>query len=118
MPHSSNLSACHSCVTTHCHGCSQRPAIQSRWSRRDFVAAGALAFTPLRSFASASPPRQAPISLPLRVQPVLTYEIPQKREGTSYRSWGGVQTEQDLAQEKERIGRELAALRPATPSMS
>jgi hypothetical protein len=66
---------------------------------------------PLRNVAMQAGGRQAPIALPLKVQPVLTYEIPRKREGTSYRNWGGVQTEADVAQEKERLGRELQALR-------
>jgi hypothetical protein len=48
--------------------------------------------------------------LPLKVQPVLTYEIPRRREATSWRNWGGIQTEKDALAEKERIGRELAAL--------
>lgn len=43
----------------------------------------------------------------IKVQPVLTYEVPQRRQATSWRNWGGIQTEQDALQEKERIGREL-----------
>ncbi|HBY61189.1 MAG TPA: sugar isomerase [Solibacterales bacterium] len=51
-----------------------------------------------------------PVNTPLRVRPVLTYEIPKKRDGTSYRQWGAIQTAQDVAEERERIGRELSAL--------
>jgi hypothetical protein len=47
---------------------------------------------------------------PLTVKPVLTYEIPVRREQTSWRSWGGIQTEQDVSQEVERIQRELKTL--------
>ena len=41
---------------------------------------------------------------------MLTYELPQRREATSWRSWGGVQTQQDVAAEKNRITAELAKL--------
>jgi len=44
---------------------------------------------------------------PLKIQPVLTVGLSQRREQTSWRSWGGFHTEDDIAQEKERIGREL-----------
>ena len=47
---------------------------------------------------------------PLKVQPVLTYRIPQRREATSWREWGGIQSEESLAAEKERIGKELQHL--------
>lgn len=108
MPESSHPTVCGPCAAHSCRGC-----MHSGLSRRGFLAAGAasaLALTPLRSFAMPAAERQAPIKLPLKVQPVLTYEIPTKREATSYRSWGGIQTEQDVAQEKERIGRELTSL--------
>lgn len=41
------------------------------------------------------------------VQPVLTYAIPKRREQTSWRPWGGIQTAADVAQELERIKSEL-----------
>ena len=47
----------------------------------------------------------------LRVQPVLTYELPQRREGTSWRNWGGIQTEADVAKEKAQITAELTKLK-------
>ncbi|HOW70879.1 MAG TPA: sugar isomerase [Phycisphaerae bacterium] len=47
---------------------------------------------------------------PLRVQPVLMYQVPRKREAASWKSWGGVQTEEAAGQEIERITRELKAL--------
>jgi hypothetical protein len=81
-------------------------------SRRSFLAAGAAAsLTSLTAIPTRASGRQAPIDIPLRVQPVLTYEIPAKREATSYRSWGAIQTAQDVAAEKERIGKELASLK-------
>ena len=30
---------------------------------------------------------------PLRVQPILMYRVPERREAASWKSWGGVQTE-------------------------
>lgn len=47
---------------------------------------------------------------PLRVQPVLTYDLPQRREATSWRNWGGVQTEEAAQQEQDRITQELKKL--------
>jgi hypothetical protein len=47
---------------------------------------------------------------PLRVQPVLTYHLPQRREATSWREWGGLQTQKDVDAELSRIAAELKAL--------
>ena len=46
----------------------------------------------------------------LSVQPVLMYRIPQRRQATSWKSWGGIQTEQAVEDEAKRISQELAAL--------
>jgi len=46
----------------------------------------------------------------LRVKPVLTYEIPERREQTSWRNWGGIQTKADVLQELDRITNELMLL--------
>jgi hypothetical protein len=54
--------------------------------------------------------RITPQRLPLTVKPILTYEVPVRRDQTSWRNWGGIQTEQDALQEVERIGGELKAL--------
>lgn len=47
----------------------------------------------------------------LRVQPVLMYATPQKRELTSWKSWGGVLDEESASQEVERIQNELQAMK-------
>ncbi|MFH1737900.1 MAG: twin-arginine translocation signal domain-containing protein [bacterium] len=47
---------------------------------------------------------------PLRVQPVLMYATPQPREQTSWRSWGGVLSEETAQEEVERISGELESL--------
>jgi len=47
----------------------------------------------------------------LVVQPVLVYNVPQRREGRSWRNWGSLQSQQAVDQEAARIGRELEALK-------
>ncbi len=87
-------------------------------SRREFIySVGALAAGALSSPAAQLAPgsgttsRRGPLPrTPIRVQPVLSYEIPQRRQATSWRNWGGIQTEQDASAEKERIGSELGRL--------
>jgi hypothetical protein len=110
----------HSC---HC-GCCYHPAdemiVPDNLNRRRFLysvgalAAGGMVLPVLDGSAregSDAPVRPARVVKPLRVQPVLTYEVPQRREATSWRNWGGIQTEADAAQEKARIGAELQKLK-------
>lgn len=47
---------------------------------------------------------------PLIVKPVFTYEIPTRRDQTSWRNWGGILTEKDAVEEAARIQGELKAL--------
>ena len=46
----------------------------------------------------------------LAIQPVLMYSIPRRREGRSWRNWGGVQTDEAVEQEINRISQELKQL--------
>jgi len=46
----------------------------------------------------------------LKVKPVLTYGVYQRREATSWRPWGGIQTEEDAQEEVQRIEGELGDL--------
>ena len=112
-PNTGHLSVC--CSSSSCFGCGA-----SRITRRKFLAnAGALAAGGLvldAAPAARATKAEAPDLLPpnaesLTVQPVLTYEIPERKPSTSWRPWGGLQTEKDLAEEKARIGQELATLR-------
>jgi len=48
--------------------------------------------------------------IPLVVKPVFTYEIPERRPQTSWRNWGGIQTEHDAREEIVRIQKELQTL--------
>ena len=90
-------------------------------NRRDFLfrvgaaAATGLAFSAFDALAddpALALPMRGPLpKRPLKVQPVLTYALPQRQEHTSWRSWGGLQTAQDLAAEKNRITAELDKLK-------
>jgi hypothetical protein len=46
----------------------------------------------------------------LSIKPFLTYSLPERKEAISWRSWGGVQTKQDLNGEVNRINKELNRL--------
>ncbi len=99
------------CAGAACGGCPGAGV-----SRRRFMAGvgGGLAMPVLHAAPPSQakdPARQAPIRTALKVQPALLYSIPKRREATSWRSWGGVQTEQEATAEKERISRELAQMK-------
>lgn len=51
-----------------------------------------------------------PLGKPLRVQPLFLYALPTPKEATSWRSWGGIQTEAAVNEEIARITRELTRL--------
>jgi hypothetical protein len=46
----------------------------------------------------------------LVVKPIFTYATPARREQASWRTWGGIQTEKDAEQERQRIQGELKTL--------
>jgi hypothetical protein len=108
---------------THDSGCSccggTHIRISNEISRRKFVkltgtgALGTVALSGMSWSAFASGKvygKSAILRKPLVVKPILTYEVPVRREQTSWRNWGGIQTEQDAAQEILRIQEELKAL--------
>ncbi len=105
----------HCCPCGHDHGSSH---VAEGFDRRVFLggmSGAALGIAALGglSWASgaqsaelpAAPPRKA-----LRVKPVLLYQVYQKAPQTSWRPWGGVQTEDDAQAETARINGELQAL--------
>jgi hypothetical protein len=53
------------------------------------------------------------IRRPLKVKPVLSYELPERRHQTSWRSWGGIQTRSQVEEESARIRNEHEKLRTA-----
>jgi len=55
----------------------------------------------------------APTRRPLVVKPVLCFDLPRRRPQTSWRSWGGVQTREDVEKELARIKGELDKLQTA-----
>ncbi|MBN1359698.1 MAG: hypothetical protein JW993_03850 [Sedimentisphaerales bacterium] len=63
--------------------------------------------------AVAAAEAEAPAQLRRRalvVKPILTYDTPQRRPQTSWRSWGGIQTRDDADRELRQIRQELAAI--------
>lgn len=112
------MNAKHNSISCQCSCC--RAAVNSipleeGVSRRQFLVGvgaltvGGMTLTSMEGLAGADPlpERRARIIKPLKVQPVLTYATPKRREATSWREWGGIQTEQDAAAEKARIESEL-----------
>jgi len=88
-------------------------------TRRNFLAgmgaATAVGGLTLAAFAArAAAPEGGGHRLPrrktLRLQPVLVYDTPRRREATSWRSWGAIQTEAQASEELERIAKELKTL--------
>ena len=112
----------HSCRCRCCTAFEKSAPSPLDLNRREFLfrvgaaTAGSLAALPvLGAFAAnpdlALPSRGPKPAKPLRVQPVLTYDLPKKREATSWRGWGGIQTETQAAEEKQRIEAELTKLK-------
>ena len=92
-------------------------------SRREFVritgtgALGTMAFSRLTwSMLSAEQTTEEfkVHRQPLIVKPILTYEVPEHRPQTSWRSWGGIRTEKDASDEITRIQNELKSLSDKT----
>jgi hypothetical protein len=81
------------------------------------AAAGGIALAGLswpRLFAAtADAPAAAPPRQPLAVKPILMYETPRRRNQTSWRSWGGIETQEQAAQEMGRIQGEMEKLKAA-----
>ena len=86
-------------------------------SRRTLFSTGAAAIgagaASSRAAFGADPDRQQPILQKLKVQPVLQYQIYQRKQATSWRSWGGLLNEQLVREEEARIKGELAKMSAA-----
>ncbi len=95
-------------------GCCMHEGIEGISRRQLFSTAAALPLAP-QSMSGAAPVEPGARKL-LRVQPILTYEIPKRREGTSWRQWGGIQTEADLREETARVGKDLATIKSRGPA--
>ncbi len=91
-------------------------------SRREFVglttaslAGGVLGFATAGAIPTPEDrwdPNRPPVCTgkPLVVQPVLMYRVAERREATSWKSWGGVQTDEAAAREGDCISKELSTL--------
>ncbi len=77
-------------------------AVAGSWEQGVTAALGAV--------KQGEPPDMRRGASSLVVQPVLTYSLPRRREARSWRSWGGVQTEEAVTQEAERIRKDLDQL--------
>ncbi len=105
-------------VQPHCCPCSDHG---QGLTRRSFIgdtgaafamAGVALAATNWSRLAAAQPGiPMAPARKPLVVKPILVHTIYQRRPQTSWRSWGGIQTQQDADEEVGRIQKELNEIR-------
>jgi hypothetical protein len=93
----------HGCCGSLCNAC---PA---GVTRRGFLA-GAGSVSGLAAGSLTDPVRQAPIKLPLRVQPVFVWQIKTRQPATSWRTTAEIHTEEEAAAERERIGRDLAGM--------
>jgi len=105
-----------------CPQCSEEPVsdAQLEMSRRQFVAMGGvllggLTLAGLRGSAFAAEADAQALGpkprKPLIVKPVLVHDLPQRREKSSWRNWGGIETQEQAAEEVARIKGELAALK-------
>ncbi len=104
------------CCPCSCHEPREQDAL-GQMSRRSFLGTAwlggmALAGLSWSSLVAGEPEvPQAPARKPLRVKPILTYDVPKRRPQTSWRSWGGIETHEQAQEECRRIEAELEKLR-------
>ena len=70
-----------------------------------------MGLAPQVALAANDPARQPPIRLPLRVQPAFLYQIKTRRNATSWRTTAEIHTEEVANEERQRIQRDLAAMK-------
>ncbi len=104
-----------------CCPCTSCPA--GAMSRRSLLKAGSLtiggmaigqvAWSALAAQEGGEAEPVAPARAALKIKPVLTYDVPKRREATSWRGWGGIETEQQAKEEVARITGELEKIKAA-----
>ncbi len=102
-------------VTPRCCPCSggisRRDLLKAGGAAIGGLALGGCAWSALRAAAAEAPP--APARRSLVVKPIFSHDLPQRREKTSWRNWGGIETQAQANEEVARIQKELDALRAA-----
>ncbi|HON09149.1 MAG TPA: hypothetical protein PLW02_13715, partial [Verrucomicrobiota bacterium] len=108
----SNGCCCH-CATPSNH-CNFQSINRRRFLYTFGVTAAAAALTyklgESEIYADDSDRQILKIKKELVVQPVLAYSVPKRRDATSWRNWGGIQTEEQAKAEQQRINEELQKL--------
>ncbi len=103
-----------------CPGGLKLPAYRSSFTRRTFLKGlgattlGSMALGGLSWKTISAALADETVGLPrtvLQVKPLLVYSIPERRPQTSWRSWGGIQTQRDAERESAGIAAELKALK-------
>ncbi len=72
---------------------------------------GGLYWTSLVQGAAAENLPKPPQRTPLIVKPILIHDLPQRQEGVSWRSWGGVDSKEAAQEEVVRIAKELDGIK-------
>ena len=106
-----------------CHCCPPPPpSIPEsvfRLNRRSFIAGAAAAGSVLgglswNSILMGAAAQQVPMPekrAPLVVKPIFVFDLPQRRDGWSWRNWGDIQTQEHVNEEVARITKELAGIK-------
>ena len=92
---------------------SRREALQLCGISMAGTAMSGLSWSMLGAGEGAAPAATSPPRKPLIVKPVFTYPLTTRRPQTSWRNWGGVETQADVDQEAARIRGELDRVQAA-----
>ena len=90
---------------------SRRDLLKAGGTALGGLALGGCAWSALRAVAAEAPPPPARQSLV--VKPIFSHDLPKRQEKTSWRNWGGIETQAQANEEVGRIQKELDALRAA-----
>ncbi|MBM4019469.1 MAG: sugar isomerase [Planctomycetes bacterium] len=100
-----------------CCGCGSPELTRRELLKAGAVTAGGLAlagcaWSSLRT-AAAEADAAATARTPIVVKPILSYDLPRRRPQTSWRSWGGIHTEEAAKEELARIQGEIDKVKAA-----